>query len=334
MSETKKTKKTENDTSEKRQKSKKKENKEKFVEELPEEISNSEDEEKDSEVKVDQVGYLEVKRKDGKWKPHFCILIGGSFYWYKSNQDIQPDGGINLKGSKIKKLDGDSKKKWILEISNGDKTFVGAFGAAQELDPWINVLTKNSKFESTPPPEKEKGKKQGRMEAAKKKIAGKASTTGIGKSVIKKVINDETAALLISIRKIVKKEANAKKADELEKNIIKLAVKAYLLIDRNKLKGDDFLIADGPLRAAFELLIKCFNGRGRVEPKILSDAFKRVEGMLKKAETVITNLLAPHLTPKNMFRISSTFGYLANAEFLEKVFKGNYQKFYVGFRFV
>jgi len=34
----------------------------------------------------------------------------------------------------------------------------------------------------------------------------------------------------------------------------------------------------------------------------------------------LTNLLAPYLTPKNLFRISSAFGCIADAVFLEKAF--------------
>eukprot|EP01120_Amphizonella_sp_Union-15-10_P004837 TRINITY_DN1559_c0_g1_i3.p1 TRINITY_DN1559_c0_g1~~TRINITY_DN1559_c0_g1_i3.p1 ORF type:complete len:374 (+),score=129.04 TRINITY_DN1559_c0_g1_i3:90-1211(+) len=294
--------------------------KQKLIEALPEELSDSDSD--DEEKKISRVGYLEIKKKD-RWKPYYCCLVGGSFFYYRTSQGVEPQGTVHLKGSLVKKLEpsGDPKKKWVLEIKTEETILHAAVGASQELDAWVDSLKSNLKLEQSQPPTKEKTKKQGRMTGAKKKIAGNVAVSTFGKSVIKKVINDETAALLISIRKIVKKESNAKKADELEKNIIKLAVKSYLLIDKGKLRGDDFLIADSPLREAFELLIKCFNGRGRVEPKVLSDAFRRVEGMLHRAETVITNLLAPFLTPKNMFRISSTFGYLGNAEFLEKVFK-------------
>jgi len=295
--------------------------KKKFVESLPEDIGESSEEDEEGKGNDLPPGYFKIKGKSGKWKTYHCVLVGGSLYWYKTAQNVEPEGHIHLKGAKIRKGEGAPDQKWALEIVNDATTFSLILSSQVELDQWMEGLKKGTKLEQAPPPEKEKTKKQGRMQAAKKKIAGSAATSSFGKSVIKKVINDETAALLISIRKIVKKESSGKKADELEKNIIKLAVKSYLLTDRGKLKGDDFLVADGPLRDAFELLIKCFNGRGRVEPRVLSDAFKRVEGMLKKAETVITNLLAPHLTPKNMFRISSTFGYLANAEFLEKVFK-------------
>jgi len=48
-----------------------------------------------------------------------------------------------------------------------------------------------------------------------------------------------------------------------------------------------------------------------------------VESLLKKAEEVITNLLAPHLTPKNMLKISQAFGCIADVKFLITVFKND-----------
>jgi len=44
----------------------------------------------------------------------------------------------------------------------------------------------------------------------------------------------------------------------MEKNIIKIAVKAYLLVDNGTLTADDFLVADKPLREAFELMVKVY----------------------------------------------------------------------------
>jgi len=70
-------------------------------------------------------------------------------------------------------------------------------------------------------------------------------------------------------------------------------------------------------------MVKVFNGRGRVRDDKITSALVKVEELLKKAEEVITNLLAPHLKPKNMLRISSTFGCIANEQFLNIVFRND-----------
>jgi len=111
-----------------------------------------------------------------------------------------------------------------------------------------------------------------------------------------------------------------KKAIEMEKNIIKIAVKAYILVDNKILKGEQFLVADKPLRDAFNLLVKVFNGRQRAKKERVIEALQKVETDLKKAEKVITELLAPHMSAKNMMRLASIFSTVANVKFLETVF--------------
>jgi len=141
---------------------------------------------------------------------------------------------------------------------------------------------------------------------------------------MKAIVNEETTSLLNALKNIVRVESGEtgdnKKGEELEKNIIKIAVKAYLLIEKGRIDSDDFLKADRPLRAAFELLCRCFNGRNRVQSEVLYEALLKIEGHLREAEEVLTDILAPHLTAKNLFRISFSFGLIADAKFLNKIF--------------
>jgi len=139
---------------------------------------------------------------------------------------------------------------------------------------------------------------------------------------MKTIVNEETTSLLNAMKVIVKAQtANVKAAEDLEKNIIAIAVKAFLLIEEKKLIADDFLLADKPLREAFELMIKVFNGRGRAQNEKITVALLKVEEHIKKSEEIITNLLAPHLSSKNMLKISETFSLLSNETFLNEVFR-------------
>jgi len=141
---------------------------------------------------------------------------------------------------------------------------------------------------------------------------------------MKAILNEETTALLTNLKKIVKAESNSqKKADDLEKHIIKLAVKSLLLVENKKLQADDFLAVDKPLRDSFELMVKVFNGRKRVKAEKIEEALKKVEVHLKKAEEVFTQILAPHLTPKNMLLIAQCFGCIADVNFLMTVFRND-----------
>eukprot|EP01126_Amoeba_proteus_P027737 TRINITY_DN2747_c0_g1_i2.p1 TRINITY_DN2747_c0_g1~~TRINITY_DN2747_c0_g1_i2.p1 ORF type:complete len:164 (+),score=37.40 TRINITY_DN2747_c0_g1_i2:538-1029(+) len=138
---------------------------------------------------------------------------------------------------------------------------------------------------------------------------------------MKAIINDETTSLLNALKALVQAESgDAKKAEDLEKGIVKIAVKAYLLVENKDLKGSDFLKADKPLRNAFNLLVKVFNGRRRAKRDRVVEALQKVEVELLAAQKIIIELLAPHISSKNMMAITNTFSTVGNLKFLETIF--------------
>lgn len=215
------------------------------------------------------------------------------------------------------------KKSFVVGLEdsvNKKEGYLLAFSSGTDYKKWHSVVVEAHGKEESSAPERdlEKKKKTSLGQRAKKKMAGEFATSGLGKSVIKNILNEETSALLSAMKRIVTRESNKKKAEELEKNIIKLAVKAYILNSNKKLEADSFLKADKPLRIAFELMCKCYNSRGRAHPEQLREALLKVEASLKQAEQIITQLLQPHLSSKNMFRLATTFGYLGSFEFLNR----------------
>jgi len=283
--------------------------------------------EEQTEVKITRVGYIEMKKPGGKkgWKVSHCVLIGGSFYWYKTANSVSPIGGCDLKECKI---DSDVKvgNKDCFSICSGEdngELFVGYLTSETARESWVNSLSTNKDFDPHPFPEREevKTKKKTLINRTKKKVVSKTATSALGKKVMKAIINEETATLLMALKNIVRKESgNQKRSEDLEKNIIKIAVKSYLLIENGKLSGEDFLKADAPLREAFELLSRCYNQRGRAKPEAFENALKKVEGLFKQSEEIFTNILAPFMTTKNIYRISSAFGTIADSKFLQRVF--------------
>lgn len=266
---------------------------------------------------------MKLKKKD--WKAVYCVLIRGSFYFYKSSTDVEPKGSIHLAEHKIVSPAPDTKKKFTFLISKGDSVlFTGSCSGEAELKAWVRDIENSLALEKADPPTvvAQKTKKQGVMNRVKKSAASKTATSALGKKVMKVIVNDETTTLLNALKHIVKTQTgDAKQGDDLEKNIMKIAVKAFLLIENKQITADEFLVADKPLREAFELMVKVFNGRTRVRDEKIREALAKVEELLKKAEEILTNLLAPHLTARNMLRISSVFGTLANMDFLYSVFK-------------
>jgi len=276
-------------------------------------------------VKVSRVGYLTMRQNKKDWKAVYALLIGGSFYVYKNSTDSEYKLCVDLQDHKIVSpvvLKG--KKKFTFAIIKDEQpVFLASCANEVELKAWVAILQESlSKEKSEPPISRITKKKDGVIRRAQRRAVRTTATSALGKKVMKTIVNEETTTLLNALKIIVKAQSgNSKTGEELEKNIIRIAVKSFVLIEDKKLSADDFLVADKPLREAFELMVKVFNGRGRVNDDKITTALFKVEELLKKAEEIITNLLAPHLSSKNMLKISETFGVLTNETFLNTVFR-------------
>lgn len=267
-------------------------------------------------------GYIEMK-KGSDWVAVYCVLVEGTFFFYKSATDPDPKSSFDLKDHTLS-FEDNKKKKNTFAISKDKKSvFDGSLSSAEDLAAWKTVLQEATSKQPGQAPNRSgvKASKQTVGMKAKKAAASKTANSAVGKKVMKAIVNEETTTLINALKALVTVESgSSKKADEMEKNIIKIAVKAYILVDNKDLKGEQFLVADKPLRDAFNLLVKVFNGRGRAKKERVVEALQRVEADLKKAEKVITDLLQPHISPKNMFRLTSIFSTVANLKFLETVF--------------
>jgi len=208
-------------------------------------------------------------------------------------------------------------------VKDNQPVFLANCANETELNNWVVCLREAvQKERSDPPITRLIKKKEGVINRAKKRAVRTTATSPLGKRVMKTIVNEETTTLLIAIKVIIKAQSGSgKSGEDLEKNIIAIAVKAFILIEDNKLTADDFLLADKPVRDSFELMIKVFNGRGRASDENITTALLKVEENLKKSEEVITNLLAPYLSSKNMLKISETFSLLSNEKFLNEVFR-------------
>lgn len=296
-----------------------KKTKKEVIDEVVDELSESSSEEDELAL----LGFFELKKgAKGDFKPVYGIIASGSLFWYKDSRDAKPSGSLGIKAQTIQTDVEGQKKQFVLGL-NGTEQYYMAFSSQIDKSKWASTLAEAAKKdEAAAPPVRDgtKTKKDGIGARAKKKMAGDLATSGLGKKVMKTVLNEESMSLLTSMKRIVTKADGKKKAEEMEKNIIKLMVKGYLLVDGGKIEGESFLLADKPIRNAFELMARCYKSRGRAKHEVLVEALGRVEGMLSEGERIITELLQPHLSPKNMFRLASTFGYLGSQKFLEKAF--------------
>jgi len=269
-----------------------------------------------------RTGYIEMKKSG--YHVVYAVLVGSTLFYYKNVSDAEPKGNVELKGCTFSDtVKGEKKKCHFGLAKDGKELFIGAVGTQSDLEAWKKDFT--ACFEKDAgvaiSGEQIKKKKTTVRMKLKKGAAAKTANTAVGKRVMKSIVNEETTTLLNALKALVQAESgSSKKAEELEANILKIAVKAFLLVENKDLKGSDFLKADAPLRAAFNLLVKVFNGRKRAKRERVIEALEKVEKELQDAQKIIVELLSPHIKPKNMMRLTSVFGTVGNLKFLETIF--------------
>jgi len=278
----------------------------------------------EEEVNFTKSGYIEMKQKK-QWKPVYCVLLGGSLYYYKNANDPEPKGKLDLEGlNVVSPVKNEKRKTETFALQKGEELlFVGSCSSG--VQEWTKALQDSLDKEKTEAPTA--GKKK--LKKASKKTGGrmldmasKTAATVLGKKPIFKLLfNEETMALLASLKKIVKESGGVKKAEDLERNIFKIFVKVYTLICCGVINAEEFLSADKPVREAFELLVRIYNGRDRVKAEKISEALRKVESLFKRAEEILIQLLSPYLSTKNMLRVSLIFSSLMDIKFLETVLR-------------
>jgi len=260
-----------------------------------------------------------------KWKPIHAVLRGGTLFYYKNANDVSPKGSVELNGCTFGTYEGKYVKKSTHPFAvskDGAEVFVGCLTNQGDLETWKRFLTDAFTKQATEALTKEKVKTKGGAGIKfKKNVASAGAGSAMGKKVMKSIVNDETTTLLNAMKALVQAESGSKpKAEELEANIVKIAVKVFLLVENKSIKGSDLLKADAPLRNAFNLLVKVFNGRRRAKRERVIEALEKVEKELQEAQRIIVELLSPHITTKNMMKLTSVFSVVGNLKFFETVF--------------
>jgi hypothetical protein len=169
-------------------------------------------------------------------------------------------------------------------------------------------------------PQTPKTTKSSLITRAKKNVGGKMAT-----SFGKKALPKEARSLLKSFKIIVEKEGGKKKAEEIDRNIMKLLVKMKIHVDNKSIDLDDFIKADKPIRQAFEIIYDCFDYYQETTDdrakRILNEKFAKAEALLREAEVIVCDILRPHLQQKSLDRLHAVFNTLGSATFLKRVWE-------------
>lgn len=154
---------------------------------------------------------------------------------------------------------------------------------------------------------------------AKKAAVGKMATSALGKSLLKKVLDDESNEIMRGLKRVVEKQSDVKKAKEIQNSIIRMMVKAQMQIDRKALKEADFYPLDRPLRKAFRVVVKLNTSWKELNDEQRKAQITRVGGHLKEVEDIVVKLMDPYLKPKNKEKLRNTIEFLSKEDFLLKI---------------
>jgi hypothetical protein len=132
---------------------------------IEEETSSSEQDDDNTEIKVSRVGYIEMKRTSKKvtskvsFKAVHCVLIGGSFYWYKNAKAVDVLGSCDLRDVNIENnLRIGNKDCFVLKGGDDVELFVGHITSETSRDQWVALFSANKELEPHPPLERDEVK--------------------------------------------------------------------------------------------------------------------------------------------------------------------------------
>lgn len=161
-------------------------------------------------------------------------------------------------------------------------------------------------------PEVEDGQ-QSAMYKAKKFLASATVGTSAGRKVIVGFLGDEGEILLKALKHAAAKYAGKEKATELKENILKLAVKAKLAADEQRLTEKTTSHAVLPINSlCLQTVNHLRQPPGNVETQQLS-------GNINRIRDIILDIMHPHVQPKNYEKLQNIFKFLGDAKFLDAI---------------
>jgi len=269
------------------------------------------------------------KRRIGqkKWNFYYVHLIGGSLHYYKDAEDQEPKGTIELNKLKFDPNDNEgSTQKFCFSLKNDSFDYLFYCEEQSDWEEWTKSIIANMEKDPQPPMKKEKRKNKAQELAyrMKKGVGEKAASSHLGKKAIKSQTPDEVKDLINALKIVLEQESkSSKKPQEIEDNMFKIGIKCYFLVEGGKVKIEDLLEADRPLRQALETLIKCHNHAKysrKVNQQLLSEKLELVQKNFLEVTEVMFKTLGPHMKTRNVDKIKETTEYLGNPQRLLTIF--------------
>jgi len=268
------------------------------------------------EITIDKEGPIQLyDAKKKKWKTKWGVLSGGAFYYRDKKKDPELNGPVLLKGATIGNNE-DHKKKIALQIVLSDDIHILAFEDDGKKKEWMAALEDNKNKEvggGSSQSDTSGKKKQSTSMRIKKNVSSGVATSSAGKSLIKEFLGKDGVKLLDLVRKIVTLQDGKKKADEVENDIIRVAVKVILLWKNKDLTTQDLAGTIPGVKAIWSDVIDFCEMSFAYDPAKIKEHGEHLS-------VSFTKLLADYITEKNLVKMREVINYLVTKELLDKLF--------------
>lgn len=268
---------------------------------------NKQPQEEVEEIHSDFHGFLEVRKKNMAsiytWKKHFFVVVGGTFFEFESSTSSKPLEEFPLKDAKLKEDTEYASRRYTFSLEFPEKEFSLSATTEEEKKLWLAQL-KEGVDKPIGSWISRRNTKKGLVFRATNTVTGKMATSFAGRKLIREFVPDIVLNTLDSLKRFVRLIDGEEKAENFEKNILRLSTKVALLFKNSKLHHDDVKILHQPLNKVYTLIIDGHEGLPSFKIENLFDTLSTVKVLLFK-------LLTPHFKPKSVNRLTSVFDYVS-----------------------
>jgi hypothetical protein len=206
----------------------------------------------------------------------------------------------------------ESKKPFSFAVRNEKKDLWLAAESTEGLQEWLRTLRSGLGKENDVPPERPKAK--GFIYKAQKGLAEKAATSSLGKGILKEFLPDDSWFIMEALKTMITNTTSAKKAKEIEQNLIKTGVKVAYLYKGKHLTGDEMMDAcRTPLLKSWDLFIMSCDEKKRAQK--LPEFCKSVI----ESHAVLDAFFKPHIAPKSLAKMKVVADYFADEPTMQKL---------------
>eukprot|EP01103_Thecamoeba_quadrilineata_P005639 TRINITY_DN1540_c0_g1_i1.p1 TRINITY_DN1540_c0_g1~~TRINITY_DN1540_c0_g1_i1.p1 ORF type:complete len:278 (-),score=51.36 TRINITY_DN1540_c0_g1_i1:110-943(-) len=181
-------------------------------------------------------------------------------------------------------------------------------------DEEVKSISSSSPIAATSP-SKKPPRKGSLLFKAKKNMIGKAATSGLGKQVLMKMLDEETSELMQAIKLIFDQRVGKKKATELHNNVIKIVVKIQFQFDKRNLSPQALRPAEVPLRKALRRMVSIKRTYNDLNDDEKLAQFLKVERHVRAVGDILMEPMQPYLTPKNLTMLKNTIDEIGSHDF-------------------